>query len=87
MRKIPKFRNNEEAMRFWQTHSFKDYNIDTREAEIRFVKKPKKTVAIRLDPEDIKAVERIANRKGLSYTSLLRMWIKEHLAKEGQHVA
>lgn len=87
MGKIPKFKSDEEARKFWQTHSFKDYNIDTREAEIKFVKKPKKTIAIRLAPEDIEAVERIAERKGLSYTSLLRMWIKEHLAKEGQHVA
>ena len=61
--------------------------MDTREAEIRFVRKAKKTVAIRLDPEDIKAVEKIAERKGLSYTSLLRMWIKEYLAKEAHQVA
>jgi hypothetical protein len=27
-------------------------------------------------------VEKIAERKGLSYTPLLRMWIKEHLDKE-----
>ena len=87
MKKVPKFKNDEEARKFWQTHSFKDYNVDTREAEIRFVRKPKKTIAIRLDPEDIKAVEKIAERMGLSYTSLLRMWIKEHLAKQGQHVA
>lgn len=87
MKKIPKFRNDEEAMRFWQTHSFKDYNLDTTEAEIMFVKKPKRTVAVRLDPDDIALVEKIAERKGLSYTSLLRMWIKEHLTKEGQHVA
>jgi predicted DNA binding CopG/RHH family protein len=86
MRKIPKFKSDQEARRFWQRHSFKDYNLDTREAEIKFVKKPKKTVAIRLAPEDIAAVERIAERMGLSYTSLLRMWIKEHLTKEG-HVA
>ena len=87
MKKIPKFRSDEEVRKFWQTHSFKEYGLDTREAEIRFLKKPKRTVAIRLDPEDIKTVERIAERMGLSYTSLLRMWIKEHLAKQGQHVA
>jgi predicted DNA binding CopG/RHH family protein len=86
MRKIPKFRSDEEARKFWQSHSFKDYKAETSEAQIKFVKKPKKTVAIRIAPEDTKAVERIAERMGLSYTSLLRMWIKEHLAKEG-HVA
>jgi predicted DNA binding CopG/RHH family protein len=55
---------------------------DTKEAGIKFVRRPKKTVAVRLDPDDIKSVEKIAERKGLSYTSLLRMWIKEHFNKE-----
>ncbi len=81
-RKIPEFKNDEEAAKFWARHSFEDYHRDTLEAEIGFIKRPKKTVAIRLDPEDIKSVEAIAKRKGLSYTSLLRMWIKEYLAKE-----
>lgn len=43
-------------------------------------------VAIRLDPDDIKSVETIAQQKGLSYTALLRMWIKEYLAKEVRHI-
>ena len=86
MKKIPKFKSDEEARKFWQSQGFKDYHSDTTDAEIRFVKKPKKTVAIRLAPEDIKAVEQIAERMGLSYTSLIRMWIKEQLSKEG-HVA
>lgn len=87
MKKIPKFKTDREAAKFWETHSFEDYYKDTKEAEIRFIKKPKKTVAIRLDPDDIKSVEKIAELKGLSYTSLLRMWIKEHLSKETKRVA
>jgi predicted DNA binding CopG/RHH family protein len=82
MKKIPKFKTDEEAARFWERHSFQDYCIDTKEAGIKFVRRAKKTVAVRLDPDDIKSVEKIAERKGLSYTSLLRMWIKEHLNKE-----
>jgi predicted DNA binding CopG/RHH family protein len=86
MKKMPKFETDEEAARFWETHSFEDYHNDTKDAEIVFVKKPKKTIAIRLDPDDVKSVERIAERKGLSYTSLIRMWIREHLAKEAKHI-
>jgi len=86
-KKIPKFKTDNEAARFWETHRFEDYSKDTKDAEIRFIKKPKKTVALRLDPDNIKSVEKIAERKGLSYTSLLRMWIKEYLAKEAKHVA
>ncbi len=87
MKKIQKFRTDEETASFWDTHSFEDYHKDTKEAEIGFIKRPKVAIAIRLDPDDIKSVEVIAKRKGLSYTSLLRMWIKEHLAKEARHVA
>jgi len=87
MKKIPKFKTDEEAARFWETHSFEDYYKDTKETDIGFVKRPKKTIAIRLDPDDIKAVQVIAQRKGLSYTALLRMWIKEHLTKESRHIA
>ena len=82
MKKIPKFKTHEEAARFWESHSFRDYYKDTKEAGIKFVRRPKRTVAVRLDPDDIKSVEKIAERKGLSYTSLLRMWIKEQLHKE-----
>jgi predicted DNA binding CopG/RHH family protein len=82
MKKIPKFKTQEEAAKYWETHSFEDYHKDTKNGEIVFIKKAKKTVAIRLDPDDIKSVEKIAERKGVSYTSLLRMWIKEHLSRE-----
>jgi predicted DNA binding CopG/RHH family protein len=87
MKKIPKFKTKEEAARYWETHSFQDYHKDTKDAEIVFIKKPKRTVAIRLDPDDIKSVEKIAERKGLSYTSLLRMWIKEHLSREARRLS
>jgi predicted DNA binding CopG/RHH family protein len=82
MKKIPKFKSDKEAAVFWQTHSFEDYFKDTTDSDIGFVKKPKKTIALRLDPNDIKTVEQLARKKGLSYTSLLRMWIKEHLTQE-----
>jgi predicted DNA binding CopG/RHH family protein len=83
----PQFKTEKDAARFWDAHRFEDYYKDTREAAIRFVKKPKKTVAIRMDPDDMKSVEAIAQHNGLSYTALLRMWIKEYLARERKRVA
>jgi len=87
MKKIPRFKTKEEAAKFWETHSFQKYHKDTKSGDIVFVKKAKKTVAIRLDPDDIKSVEKIAERKGLSYTSLLRMWIKEYLSREDRRLS
>jgi predicted DNA binding CopG/RHH family protein len=82
LKKIPKFKADEEAVKFWESHSFQDYYKETKGAGIKLVKRAKRTVALRLDPDDIKSVEKIAERMGLSYTSLLRMWIKEHLNRE-----
>ena len=80
MKKVPRFKTDKEAAKFWDTHSFADYAKDTTSAKIRFVKKTKKSITIRLDPEDIAQVGEIAKKKGLNYTTLIRMWIKEHLA-------
>ena len=80
MKKIPEFKSDEEAARFWETHSLEDYIGDTLAGEISFIRKPKRAVTIRLDPDDVKKVEKIAAKKGLNYTALIRMWIRERLA-------
>ncbi|MEQ8190770.1 MAG: CopG family antitoxin [Candidatus Eremiobacterota bacterium] len=79
---IPKFKTDKEAADFWDNHSFEDYFEDTKEAEIEFVRNPKKTLTVRLDPDDVEMVQKLAHYKGLSYTALIRMWIKENLRKE-----
>ncbi|MEQ8224285.1 MAG: CopG family antitoxin [Candidatus Eremiobacterota bacterium] len=79
---IPKFTTDKEAANFWDTHSFEDYVEDTKKAEIEFVHTPKKTLTVRLDPVDVEMVQKLAHYKGLSYTALIRMWIKENLRKE-----
>ncbi len=80
MKRIPRFKTDKEAAKFWDTHSFAEYAGDTASTKIRFVKQTKKSITIRLDPEDIAQVGEIAKKKGLNYTALIRMWIKEHLA-------
>ncbi len=70
--KIPKFRSDEDAAAFWDTHSFADVARQTAAVNIRFVRKPKQSITIRLGPEDIGRVEEIAKKKGLGYTSLIR---------------
>jgi hypothetical protein len=46
MKRIPKFKTNEEAARFWETHSFEDYHNDTKDVEIVFTKRPNKTISL-----------------------------------------
>lgn len=79
-KRIPRLQTDQAAAAYWDTHSFAEAAEDTMEATIRFAKKPKRAIAIRLDPDDVAKIEAMAETKGLSYTALVRMWIKEHLA-------
>lgn len=79
MKKIPKFKAIEEARKFWEEHDLTDFVEDTGEASIRFVRPKKAQITFRLDPNDAKRLKEIANEKGLSYTTLVRMWVKEKL--------
>lgn len=44
--------------------------------------KPRRLVALRLDEETLEAVRRLAARKGLNYSTLMRMWITERMRRE-----
>ena len=41
MKKIPTFKTEEDAARFWEGDSFQDYYRDTKEAGIKFVRRAK----------------------------------------------
>ena len=70
MKKIPKFKTQEEAAKYWETHSFEDYHTDTKNGDIVFIKKAKKTVAIRLDPDDIKSAGKLGSNLLTTHNSL-----------------
>ena len=44
--------------------------------------KPRRLVALRLDEESVAAIRVLAARKGLNYSTLMRMWITERLRRE-----
>lgn len=44
--------------------------------------KPRRIVALRLDEATVAAIRRLAEEKGLNYSTLMRMWITERLRQE-----
>ena len=42
-----------------------------------------RVISLRLDARDAEQAKRLARRKGVPYTVLLRMWIKEKLKETG----
>ena len=81
MKKISKFRSEQEEAEFWATHDSTDYLEGTREVEAKFTRPKKKLVSLRLDEKTIKDLKRIAEGKGIGYLELVRMWVLENLRK------
>jgi predicted DNA binding CopG/RHH family protein len=82
IKKIPRFKTHREAASFWDTHDFSDYVHDTDKADdVVFTRNTKETVSIRLEKDQVRKLKKIATHVGLGYTSLIRSWVTEKLAK------
>ena len=81
-KKIPRLKTDKEIAAFWDTHDFTDYVGDTEPADDVVFERPKKeTLSIRLEHSQIIELKKLSQSTGLGYTSLIRSWVIEQLAK------
>ena len=93
---LPKFRSDEEAADFFETHSVAKI-LEELPEEPRVKVAPslskrirerhaqtKSPISIRLEPEQIAAAKKIAARKSVGYQTQLRMWISEGIRREAK---
>ena len=86
IRKVPKFKSVKEMAEFWDNHSTADYPDHWEPVtDIKFSKNLvsvfKKVVPIRLDEKTKKAIEKVAEAKGIGTSTAARMLIRERLAE------
>lgn len=86
MTKLPQFTSEQEEAAFWDTHDSTEFLEDTTPVDVTFVdaRPPKKLISLRLDPAAIEKLKAVAQKKGVGYQTLLRMWVMERLALERQ---
>jgi hypothetical protein len=78
--KLPKFKTIDELAKFWETHDSTDYEDELEEVtEPVFVRRP--AIQVHLASREAKAVERMANAKGISREELIRSWVLEKLPR------
>ena len=78
--KIPDFATFQEAREFWEKHSLVDFSNDLEVAkEVKFKKKNNLVISIDLEKEDENLLYQLAKKKGVKYSELITLWIKEHL--------
>jgi predicted DNA binding CopG/RHH family protein len=80
-KRIPEFASIEEEAAFWDTHSSADYEDEFKPVRVRFAKNLSEGITIRLDPDTLEKVRAEAHERGIGATTLIRMWVLEHVRK------
>ena len=80
-KRIPEFATIEEEASFWNTHSTADYEDEFKPVRVRFAKNLSEGLTIRLDPDTLEKVRAEAHERGIGATTLIRMWVLEHVRK------
>ncbi len=80
---VPKFKADEEEHEFWMTHDSSDYESKPIDAgEIEFDIPVKQVISFRIDPGEYEGIKRLARRKRVRATSLLREWVDQRYKRE-----
>ena len=77
--RIPDFKTREEEAAFWDTHDFTDYADEFHPVRVRVANNLSEGITIRFDHQTLTALRNRASAKGIGPTTLIRMWILEHL--------
>ncbi len=82
----PKFASDQEESDFWDTHDSMDYMDDTEEVDMVFIdaRPGKKQISLRLERVTVSELKVAARKRGIGYQTLIRMWVMERIAQEGQ---
>ena len=78
--KIPHTDSIAELARFWDTHDLTDFEDELEEVpEPIFERRTEETVTIHISTEEVEAVKRLAQARGMEHTALIREWVLEKL--------
>ena len=79
-------KSDEELEKFWDRHEPEEFE-GWQDGNLKFKRPPKKLIQLRLDPHDVRYIDRESKRTGIDRAQLVRSWVKEkiaHLAKEAR---
>lgn len=78
---IPKFKNYQEEVAFWKTHNLTDYIGSSSHSRNFYQKDLKKNLTVRFSIESFMRLKKLAAKKGLRVTTLIRQEMLKLLAK------
>lgn len=86
MADFPKFKSDEEAVLWFDTHDTSDYieNMEVLEKDFEVIHTTFTTqpLDVRVRTDHLAVIQEIANRKGIPYQMLVQSWLLERLTQE-----
>jgi len=84
MKRVPRFKTEEEEREFWRTHDSSDYLEwgDAVKITLAKLKPSTKTISLRLPESMIEELKILANKHDVPYQSLLKVFLAERLNEE-----
>jgi len=86
LKKIPRFKNENEEREFWATHDSADY-VDfnnTQKAVFPNLKLSTAHISLRLPQGLLDELKAAANARDVPYQSLLKVWLAEKIAENNK---
>ncbi|KGM43788.1 hypothetical protein JY97_05045 [Alkalispirochaeta odontotermitis] len=71
-------KSDEELEKFWDKHEPEEFK-GWEEGNFNFKRLPKKLIQLRLDPSDVRIIDRESKRTGIDRAQLVRSWVKEKI--------
>lgn len=76
---IPHTDSIEELARFWDTHDLTEFEDQLEEVSEPVFERHEIVIPLHLQPQELAAVKRAAQARGVEETTLLREWVLEKL--------
>ncbi len=70
--------NDDDLANFWENREPEDFE-GWQDGEIKFKRPPKKLIQLRLDPRDVRIIDRESKLSGIDRAQLVRSWVKEKI--------
>lgn len=89
MPKIPRFKNEKEEAKFWDTHDSTKFLSQMKEVtNVKFPRPKHKSITIDLEEQYVEAIKQIAHKKHIPYHTLIQRWVQEKapIERNLQHV-
>ena len=84
MKKIPKFDNEIDEAKFWESNNSTEYLDWSKSKQVDFpnLKPSVKTISIRLPESMLNDIKILANKKDVPYQSLMKIYLSEKIREE-----